>query len=67
MDIVFLLVPMSAILVLFVVIVLWWAIYDEQFDNLDAMGVAILEEDLRANPKPERRLDQDQYAGQPRK
>lgn len=65
MDIVFLLVPLSAILVLFIVVVLWWAIYDEQFDNLDAMGVAILEDDVRAVAA--QRLDQDQHPAATRK
>ena len=46
MDIVYLLVPMSAMLVLAIVIVLWWAINNDQFEDLEAMGASILEDDV---------------------
>ena len=50
MDIVYLLVPMSAVLVLGIVIVLWWAINNDQFDNLEALGSSILEDDAQPTP-----------------
>ncbi len=54
MDIVYLLVPLSAILVLAIMIVLWWAIYSDQFENLEAMGSFILEDDAPAmSPMPD--------------
>lgn len=72
MDIVYLLVPLSAILVLAIVIVLWWAINNDQFEDLEAMGASILEDDAplqesksttKSATKIEN-LDPNQYCGQ---
>ena len=45
MDILFLLVPLSVILVLAILGGLWWAIYTAQFEDVDAEGERILHED----------------------
>ncbi|MGB2831513.1 MAG: cbb3-type cytochrome oxidase assembly protein CcoS [Methylotenera sp.] len=45
MDILFLLIPLSVILVLVVLGGLWWAIYSGQFEDVEAEGERILHED----------------------
>ena len=44
MDILFLLIPLSVILVFFILGGLWWAIDRGQFDDLDAQGERILKD-----------------------
>jgi cbb3-type cytochrome oxidase maturation protein len=45
MDILFLLVPMSVLLALLIVAGLWWAVANEQFDDLDQQGARALDHD----------------------
>jgi cbb3-type cytochrome oxidase maturation protein len=45
MDILFLLIPLSVILVFFILGGLGWAIYKGQFEDVDAEGERILRED----------------------
>lgn len=45
MDILYLLLPLSVVLVLIILGVLGWSVYRGQFDDLDQEGVRILEED----------------------
>jgi cbb3-type cytochrome oxidase maturation protein len=45
MDILYLLVPLSVILVLLILGGLWWAINTGQFEDVDAEGERILHED----------------------
>ena len=45
MDILFLLVPLSVLLVLALVVVFYWALKEGQFDELELPGRAILEDD----------------------
>jgi cbb3-type cytochrome oxidase maturation protein len=45
MDILFLLIPLSVILVLFILGGLWWAIYHGQFEDIDAEAERILRND----------------------
>ena len=45
MDILYLLLPLSVVLVLLILGILCWSVYRGQFDNLDQEGVRILEED----------------------
>ncbi|MEQ1599310.1 MAG: cbb3-type cytochrome oxidase assembly protein CcoS [Methylotenera sp.] len=45
MDILFLLVPLSVILVLLILGGLWWAINTGQFEDVEAEGERILHED----------------------
>lgn len=44
MDILYLLVPLSVVLVFFVIAGVWWAIYRGQFDDIDQEGERILKE-----------------------
>jgi cbb3-type cytochrome oxidase maturation protein len=45
MDILFLLIPLSVILVLVILGGLWWAIYSGQFEDIESEGERILHED----------------------
>ena len=45
MDILYLLIPLSVLLVLFVLGGLWWAIDQGQFDNVEQEGERILRDD----------------------
>lgn len=45
MDVLYLLLPLSVVLVLLILGILGWSVYRGQFDNLDQEGVRILEED----------------------
>lgn len=45
MDILFLLIPLSVILVMIIVAMLAWALHTEQFDDLEHQGELIFEED----------------------
>ncbi|MBT0570670.1 cbb3-type cytochrome oxidase assembly protein CcoS [Curvibacter sp. CHRR-16] len=42
MEILYLLIPLSVVLVFFVLLGLWWAIDKGQFEDLDAEGERIL-------------------------
>jgi cbb3-type cytochrome oxidase maturation protein len=55
MDILFLLIPLSVVLVFLIMAVFAWAIHSGQFDDLEREGERI----LAADPAP---LDQDQPA-----
>ena len=48
MDILFLLVPFSALLVLAILVVFAWALHGGQFDDLERHGERILEPDAGA-------------------
>ena len=48
MDILFLLIPMSSVLVLAIVGVFAWALHRGQFDDLEAEGTRILDESQAA-------------------
>ncbi|MEI6769336.1 MAG: cbb3-type cytochrome oxidase assembly protein CcoS [Betaproteobacteria bacterium] len=45
MDILYLLIPLSVVLVLFILLALWWAIYSNQFDDLEQESQRIIEND----------------------
>jgi cbb3-type cytochrome oxidase maturation protein len=45
MDILFLLVPLSVVLVLLILAGLWWAVYRGQFEDLEPEGERILHDD----------------------
>ena len=45
MDILYLLVPMSVVLVFFIIGGVWWAIYSGQFEDIEAEGERILRDD----------------------
>lgn len=42
MEILYLLVPLSVVLALLIGVVLWWAVRNDQFEDLDAAGARIL-------------------------
>jgi cbb3-type cytochrome oxidase maturation protein len=44
MDVLYLLVPLSVVLVFFVIGGIWWAIYRGQFDDVDQEGERILKD-----------------------
>jgi cbb3-type cytochrome oxidase maturation protein len=45
MDILYLLIPLSVVLVLFVLIGLWWAVHKGQFEAIEVEGERILRND----------------------
>lgn len=45
MDILYLLIPLSVMLVLVILAGLWWAIYSGQFEEIESEGERILHED----------------------
>ena len=45
MDILYLLIPLSVLLVLFILGGLWWAIHKGQFDSVEQEGERILRDD----------------------
>ncbi|MDB5815964.1 MAG: cytochrome oxidase maturation protein Cbb3 [Rhodocyclales bacterium] len=45
MDILFLLIPLSIVLVLILVVIFYWALKEGQFDDLELPGHAILDDD----------------------
>lgn len=44
MDILYLLIPLSVVLVLLIVAALWWAVERGQFENVEQEGERILKE-----------------------
>lgn len=53
MDILYLLIPLSALLVLGIMAAFAWALWGGQFDDLKQAGDAILEDDATAPPAPD--------------
>lgn len=45
MDILYLLIPLSVVLVLMILVALWWAIDSNQFDDLEQESERILKND----------------------
>jgi cbb3-type cytochrome oxidase maturation protein len=58
MDILYLLIPVSAVLVLLIIGIFGWALYRGQFDDLEREGERILQQDVKA-------VDADQAPSQP--
>jgi len=50
MEILYLLIPLSLVLVLLIGVVLWWSTNNQQFDNLDIEGRRILDDEDRSGP-----------------
>lgn len=50
MDILYLLIPLSVVLVFLIGIIFWWAVGSGQFDDLEGPAHRILEDDDRAEP-----------------
>ncbi|HRL99817.1 MAG: cbb3-type cytochrome oxidase assembly protein CcoS [Acidovorax sp.] len=45
MDILYLLIPLSVVLVLMILAGLWWAVYSGQFESVEQEGERILRDD----------------------
>ena len=50
MDILYLLVPLSVVLVFVIGVVFWWSLRNGQFDDLEGEGFRILMDDDRSPP-----------------
>jgi cbb3-type cytochrome oxidase maturation protein len=50
MDILYLLIPVSVVIVLAIGAIFWWAIASGQFDELDREGESVVKDD---EPRPE--------------
>ena len=57
MESLYLLIPMSLVVVGFIVFVLYWSVRNGQFEDLEGPGHAILMDD--DNPKPQSVLDKE--------
>jgi len=54
MEVLYLLIPLSVLLVLSVIALLWWACMNGQFDDLERMGEDLLfDDDRTADPGPD--------------
>lgn len=62
MDILYLLVPLSVVLVFVIGVVFWWSLRSGQFEDLEGEGFRILMDDDKAEPGQgaPRSLDADQ-------
>jgi cbb3-type cytochrome oxidase maturation protein len=54
MDILYILVPLSVVLVLAIVAVLAWSVWNGQFDDIEQEGERILEDDDAPEHRPPR-------------
>lgn len=45
MDILYVLIPLSVVLVMAIVAALWWAVYRDQFESVEQEGERILRDD----------------------
>lgn len=52
MEILYLLVPISVILVFFIGVAFWWSLRSGQYDDLEGPGYRVLMDDDRAKGKP---------------
>lgn len=52
MDILYLLVPLSVVIVFLIIGVFWWALYSGQLDNVEREGERILLDDSTPPPPP---------------
>ena len=56
MDIIFLLIPVSFVLIAGAIYLFFWAVKDGQFDDLDGSAHSILFDDDKPTPKPDTKL-----------
>lgn len=57
MDILFVLVPLSVMLVLAILVGLWWAVNSGQFEDVNREGERILRDDVVVEKKDDLRRD----------
>lgn len=61
MDILYLLVPLSVVLVFLIGVVFWWSLKSGQFEDLEGEGFRILTDDDKVKPSSDAQsLDADQ-------
>ena len=62
MDILYLLVPLSVVLVFVIGVVFWWSLRSGQFEDLEGEGFRILTDDDKSKPQQgdSRTIDADQ-------
>lgn len=65
MDVLFILVPLSVVLVIVILAVFAWALRNGQLDDLEREGIRILRDDQEVPPEPVR-VDGDQVVPQGR-
>ncbi len=68
MDILYLLIPLSAVLVLLIIAVFGWALHDGQFDDLEREGHRILDDNggmVDGNQSSVRNLPEESRPGSP--
>jgi cbb3-type cytochrome oxidase maturation protein len=53
MDILYLLIPMSVVLVFLIGVLFWWSLRSGQFEDLEGPAYRILRDDDRAEPREE--------------
>ncbi|WP_374401326.1 cbb3-type cytochrome oxidase assembly protein CcoS [Niveibacterium sp.] len=58
MEILYLLIPLSVVLVFLIGVILWWSVRSGQFDDLEGPGYRVLMDDDSA-PKPENPAPKD--------
>lgn len=52
MEILYLLIPMSVLLVFIIAAIFWWSVKSGQFEDLEGPGYRILMDDDRTVPQP---------------
>ena len=60
MNIIYVLIPLSVILMVFAIAFFFWAVRNDQFDDLDTPALDILDEDKQTPP-----ADSSDESGQP--
>jgi cbb3-type cytochrome oxidase maturation protein len=63
MEIMYLLIPLSVILVLLIGVVFWWSLRSGQFDDLEGPGYRILMDDDRAADETSAATPRDRRRG----
>jgi cbb3-type cytochrome oxidase maturation protein len=59
MEILYLLIPLSVVLVFLIGIAFWWSLRNGQFEDMEGPGYRVLMDDDRAQKKPEQRAVDD--------
>ena len=52
MEIMYLLVPLSVVLVFVIAVIFWWSLRDGQFEDLEGPGYRVLMDDDKSHDKP---------------
>ena len=52
MNIIYVLIPLSVVLMVLAIAFFFWAVRNEQFDDLDTPALDILDEDEQPKPEP---------------